>query len=313
MAEEETTEAPALETDLNNQHHPDELDVAELDDTHLASPIVKIPGGKRDLAPEIISLMPATMRSYMEPFFGGGAVFFELYRAGRLANMKDLSVNDIDTHLVEMYEAVVSDPDDLHDRLTKMHEQYVLDPERCYYHVRNLWNQRHWSPAKNIFLRMSSFNGLWRENKAGEMNASWGKRPKLSLPSLERLRAVSTALSNVYMSSGPYEDAVAFDEDFKRPGTVLYLDPPYLQGWVDYNKHGWSASQAVKLLKTAHEWSEAGAHVVVSHSDAPVFRDLLSKHWPGCHIHKTTRRNRVNRDGAGRGPVPELIVVSRLP
>ena len=47
-------------------------------DHYSISPIVKWVGGKRQLLPEIMPLINKKCSTYVEPFVGGGAVFFEL-------------------------------------------------------------------------------------------------------------------------------------------------------------------------------------------------------------------------------------------
>lgn len=42
------------------------------------SPILKWAGGKRQLLPDIIPLVPQTFKTYYEPFLGAGAVLLEL-------------------------------------------------------------------------------------------------------------------------------------------------------------------------------------------------------------------------------------------
>ena len=41
-------------------------------------------GGKRQLLPQLRPFYPRTFGRYIEPFFGSGAVFFDLHSAGRL-------------------------------------------------------------------------------------------------------------------------------------------------------------------------------------------------------------------------------------
>ena len=63
------------------------------------SPIVKWVGGKRQLLPEIMPLINRTCSTYVEPFVGGGAVFFEL-------QPKKAIINDYNSELVNVYTVV---------------------------------------------------------------------------------------------------------------------------------------------------------------------------------------------------------------
>lgn len=66
-------------------------------------PLIKWPGGKSKEYKEIKNLIPSHTR-YIEPFFGGGAVFFNL-------QPKKAIINDICTELIEFYRFVKGDTD----------------------------------------------------------------------------------------------------------------------------------------------------------------------------------------------------------
>lgn len=287
---------------------PDDLYIPDVDEVDFISPLVKCPGGKRELAARIASLMPETITHFMEPFFGGGAVFFHLYKTGRLAQAKSVDINDYDRHLIELYEDVKRDAKDVHTRMMAIAGEYAKNPEATYYHVRKLWNQRNYSAAKNLFLRYTGFNGLWRENKAGGMNTPWGKYAKPAFPSIERLEAVANAFRRVTFESEHFAHHLEFNKEQKQAGTVMYLDPPYDCDFVQYTKHGFSRMEQEALLKLCAEWSEAGARIVYSNADTPFVRDTLSKHWPKGTVESVEMKRRINSDAAKRGPVGEVLV-----
>lgn len=289
---------------------PDDAFVSEeLDGDHL-SPICKYLGGKRDLAPFIASLIPDPIDAYIEPFMGGGAVFFELYRTGRLAKARSVDLNDLNESLIDLYETIREDPKGLSERVEKIIGEYRKAPEKVYKYVRDLWNQRDRSAAKCLFLRYTSYNGLWRENKSGGMNADFGKYPNLFIPSLERLEAVSRAFKYVNFTATRFDDVLAFLGEMARPGVALYCDSPYLQSFKEYTRHGWTQTEHVELIKICKHWADQGATVIKSHSDIPIMRELLAQHWPNAYIVETSRRDFVNRDGQGREPKSELIITN---
>jgi len=63
------------------------------------SPIVKWVGGKRQLLPQIMPLIDRNCSTYIEPFVGGGAVFFEL-------QPKKALINDYNSELINVYVTV---------------------------------------------------------------------------------------------------------------------------------------------------------------------------------------------------------------
>jgi DNA adenine methylase len=71
-----------------------------------AAPIIKWAGGKRQLLPVILPRLPQCIRTYYEPFVGGGAVFFALANAGRF---KSAVLGDANADLVNLYVQVRDD------------------------------------------------------------------------------------------------------------------------------------------------------------------------------------------------------------
>ena len=70
----------------------------------LINPILKWVGGKRQLLADIMPLINKNCSTYVEPFVGGGAVFFEL-------QPKKAIINDYNTELINVYETVRDFPE----------------------------------------------------------------------------------------------------------------------------------------------------------------------------------------------------------
>ena len=68
--------------------------------------IVKYPGSKWRLAEQIVSLFPKH-HSYLEPFFGSGAVLFSKPRS----NIE--TVNDLDGDVANLFQCIQKDPEKL--------------------------------------------------------------------------------------------------------------------------------------------------------------------------------------------------------
>ena len=98
-------------------------------------PFLKWVGGKRQLLADIAPLVPNEFSRYIEPFVGGGAVFFHLsgqINAHQIPNV----INDINPELVNCYQMVKTQTDDLIS-LLKKHKH-----EKNYYlEIRNLDRQ----------------------------------------------------------------------------------------------------------------------------------------------------------------------------
>ncbi len=64
-------------------------------------PFLKWAGGKTQLADALLERMPVRFQTYHEPFVGSGALFFRLYREGRIdrAILSDINAELVDTYL----------------------------------------------------------------------------------------------------------------------------------------------------------------------------------------------------------------------
>ena len=74
----------------------------------LVAPFLKWVGGKRQLMPSIVDHLPENIKDYkyIEPFIGGGAVFFNL-------QPKNAVINDYNEELINVYQVIKDNLDDL--------------------------------------------------------------------------------------------------------------------------------------------------------------------------------------------------------
>ena len=132
-----------------------------------ARPFVKWPGGKSFLLAKLKKRMPEYIGgTYVEPFVGGGALFFDMQPA-------DAILNDVNPMLVNLYITIRDNKDELVDCLTCYEKEYntltTLDAKQdFYYQNRTEFNARDYETdltvddaAQFIFLNKSNFNGLY--------------------------------------------------------------------------------------------------------------------------------------------------------
>ena len=299
-------EVEQQQREYEQQHEREENEVPEPTSEDIG-PLVKIPGGKSLLASAIISRMPSRITRYFEPFMGGAAVWCELVRHRRLDESKTVVLNDVDYWLVEAMRDIKEEPNAISDKLEALKGAYE-QPEKAehvYYAVRDSWNRNIRSSVKRIFLSQGAFNGLWRENKRGHMNAAWNKRSTIVLPSRAKVLALHNALSRVELVNGDFEECISPRE--QQEGTVVYFDPPYLRTWNDYQAGGFGLVQHGRLLDFCRALGREGVTVLYSNDGTEQTRALIAKHWPEASVEVLYARRRINRDGAGRGEVPELL------
>ncbi|WP_051688185.1 DNA adenine methylase [Desulfofalx alkaliphila] len=112
-----------------------------------AKPFVKWAGGKRQLLSTFVELYPnklkkGKIKKYIEPFVGGGAVFFDL--ASRY-EFEEIILNDINTILISTYFVIKTDVKKLIEELEKLQKSYLekdtREKEKLFYHIRSRFNE----------------------------------------------------------------------------------------------------------------------------------------------------------------------------
>jgi DNA adenine methylase len=280
----------------------------------MAKPFLKCLGGKAEMAQNIAAVLPLHKHSvYVEPFIGGGAVFFHLEEAGAITDDHLAVLGDADEHLIDLYAAVRDAPEKLHEEVHMLAEELAEaeEPDAYYRAARGNWNDGCKKPWYRLFLHRAAFNGLWRLNKKGEFNAAWCKKTKPFFPGLDELKTVSASLKGTELLDWDFRQYE--DNDLIGPESCVYLDPPYFGGFAEYTAEGFSNEDQIELLQLAKRWEDRGAHVVYSNAPEDWLVDQLLDIWPTAVIvDDVEQRRSINRDGGGRGPVPELLAHSPM-
>ncbi len=273
-----------------------------------ALPLVKWVGGKGSLWPRVSALLPPVVRgTYYEPMVGGGATFFALARAGRLAGPVVLS--DVNPHLLALYRAVQGAPEAVLRLLRETERRYDADPESVFYAEREALQgdcADEETAARVLFLNRTCFNGLWRVTKSGSFNASWCRNnPRPRIVFAERVYACSRALKGVSLLHADYREALAD----ARQGDVVFLDPPYIPvsdtaDFVAYAAGGFDDAAQVAVKDEAARLRSIGACVLACNADVPRARAL----WSGWPLAEVKAKRGVNSDANKRGPVGELLI-----
>ena len=110
--------------------------------------LLKWVGGKRQLLPRLRRYYPDHFGRYIEPFFGSGAVFFDLQRTGRLEG-HDVILLDSNPDLIGCYESVRDRTDEVADALEDLSAAHARQGRACYYDVRD----RRFNPVRRARRR----------------------------------------------------------------------------------------------------------------------------------------------------------------
>jgi DNA adenine methylase len=263
-------------------------------------PFLKWAGGKGQLLPELLPRLPATFGAYHEPFVGGGALFFELFSAGRLGRAL---LSDRNPGLIDVYTAI---RDDVAGVIAAL-RRHRNDSDH-FYAVRAL-DPAALSPvaraARSIFLNKTCFNGLWRENASGRFNVPFGRNANPTICDEPNLRAVSRALAAAELRVADFAEVA----DRAAPGDLVYFDPPYVpvsasSSFTAYHKEPFGPPQQEALRDVFGALAARGVHVVLSNSDVPFVREL----YADFRIDRIEATRSINCRADRRGAVGEVVV-----
>ncbi len=280
-----------------------------VDESKAALPFLKWAGGKRQLLPEIRKTMPASFfkerwtfkfGTYLEPFVGGGALFFELRALGFTG---PAILGDSNAELMLCYREVAHNAGPLVARLRQLKYE-----EDFYYKVRAQKPAAMGAPAaaaRTIYLNKAGYNGLYRVNRKGEFNAPFGRYTNPTICDEPNLRACAEALAGTQLITGDFEDIVSR----AKRGDFVYFDPPYVPvsataDFTSYTKDGFGWKDQERLAACALRLKRSGVSVLLSNSDQPHVRRL----YKGFEMRTVKARRNVNSKAGLRGHVNELLI-----
>ena len=234
-----------------------------------AKPILKWAGGKTQMLNALLPKVPTSYCRYIEPFVGGGAMFFAL-------RPEEAIIADSNPELINMYREVAEHVEDV-IRYLKQYE----NTSEMFYAVRSLnWENlpKAEAAARMIFLNKTCYNGLYRVNKKGQFNAPFGDYKNPRICDEDGLRAASEALKKAEILCGDY---LLVLEHYAQPGDFVFLDPPYLpiSEYADfkrYTKEQFYEEDHVELAKMVMTLHERGCHVLLTNSNHPLVHELYS-------------------------------------
>ena len=262
-------------------------------------PVLKWAGGKSSLLSQLVSHFPKKFNRYLEPFLGGGAVFFSL------AEGIPAVINDSNPNLFNLYSVIRDYPYELNEILKLYTHKYS---EEFYYELRSTKLQSNIEEAaKTLFLNKTCFNGLYRQNSKGEFNVPFGKRIKCpALSNSENILFVSQKLKKATLLSEDFEIILKMAS----AGDFIYCDPPYeplsrTSSFNHYTGLGFSQKDQERLYDCVKQAASKGATIALSHSSAPFILNLYKE----FKIHKILARRSINSNGAKRGKIQEVLIL----
>lgn len=266
----------------------------------VSRPLLKWAGGKTQMIPNLIGAMPKSFNNYIEPFIGGGALFFHL-------SPKSAVIADSNPGLISLYQQIAKDYKPVLKLLEKMpnnEEFFYQERAKKFEELTPIQ-----AAARTIYLNRTCFNGLYRVNKSGGFNVPFGgyKEPKIADEQL--LKSASDALSGATIELGDYKQVL---QKYAKKGDLVFLDPPYLpisqySDFQRYTKEQFYEDDHRDLAAEVIRLSEIGCHVLLTNSNHPLVHELYSD----FHIEVlSTKRNINSRAALRKG---QDVLVTALP
>ena len=259
-------------------------------------PFLKWAGGKRWLFESDQFSLPEFKGRYIEPFLGGGAVFFETCP-------KNALLSDTNGRLIELYTVIRDDLEEF-ERLLRQHA--ASHSKDYYYEVRS---RRLCKPvtraAQFMYLNRTCWNGLYRENQKGQFNVPIGTKQTVIFPN-DDFKAWSQALGSATLVQQDFEITIntAQADDF------LFVDPPYtvrhnMNGFVKYNQNIFAWKDQIRLRDTLGRAVDRGVKFAMTNADHESVRDLYTGFGQPTQL---VRHSVIAGDSSYRSQSTELLI-----
>ena len=207
-------------------------------------PMLKYRGDKKKEIPELMKFVPEKFDRYVEPFFGGGALYFHL-------EPKQAILNDLNSGLMRFYEGVRNDFEAVSRDLSAMETLYEANRRKFevlkaaspdervpdsneveYYRIRDMFNGKippefSWS-SLYFYINKTAYSGMIRYNKSGEYNVPYGRYKHLNTSGVTE--GHSRLLRSAELHTGDFQKIF----DMCKEDDFVFLDPPYDCVFSDY-------------------------------------------------------------------------------
>ncbi|MBE9127504.1 MULTISPECIES: DNA adenine methylase [unclassified Coleofasciculus] len=296
-------------------------------------PFLKWAGGKGQLLEQLKQFFPhelasGSIKRYIEPFVGGGAVFLYVAQSYPVDNF---FISDINPELILAYKTIQRQVNDLIERLLEIEYKYLSleETERkdYFYLIRSKFNfqrtgieNQSYNPAwiertaQLIFLNRTCFNGLFRVNSKGDFNVPAGRYKNPKICDEGNLRAVAKILQRTQIQQGDFRDC----EQVVNSSSFVYLDPPYrpiskTANFTAYSQAIFDDSEQLRLRDFFRLLDKQGAKLMLSNSDPKNEKatdDFFENAYDGYLIKRVKATRNINSNSSKRGQIDELLIMN---
>ncbi|QLE57390.1 Dam family site-specific DNA-(adenine-N6)-methyltransferase [Nostoc sp. TCL26-01] len=296
-------------------------------------PFLKWAGGKNQLIEQMNNFFPhqlldGSIKKYVEPFIGGGAVFF--YIASQY-QIPELFISDINEELVIAYKTIQHNVNDLIGLLSEIEKEFLLLDDiarnKYFYNIRTHFNQRKKSidlqnynsewlerTAQLIFLNKACFNGLFRVNSQGNFNVPVGKYKNPGICDPINLKSVAQILQKTHIYHGDFSHC----EHLVDKHTFVYFDPPYrpISNTSSFNSYSQKSFNDVEQLRLRDFFKKLDAKealLLLSNSDPKnenINDTFFEVAYASYRIEKVKAKRNINSNALKRSSISELLIMN---
>ncbi len=301
--------------------------------TTKVKPFLKWAGGKTQLLSQLalkfpIELKLGIIKRYVEPFIGGGAVFFHV---ATLYEIEEFVISDINPEIVLCYRVIREDVQALLDMLDELQFSYdklsIEQQERVFYEIREQFNSSLHSThfqeiskdtvlrvAQTIFLNHTCFNGLFRVNSKGGFNVPFGKYKNPTFHERNNLLEIAEILRDTNVLCGDF----SICNEFAESKTFYYFDPPYrpisaTSAFTSYSASNFNDDSQKRLANNFRYLDKQEAKLMLSNSNPKNgnINDNFFEHlYDGFTISTVMAARAINSQGSKRGQILELLITN---
>lgn len=231
--------------------------------------IIRYPGSKWNLAKDIVSMMP-DHHSYLEPYFGSGAVLFTKPKS------PIETINDIDDEVVNLFKVIRTSPGDLAQAI--YYTPYAeTEYEQAYELAENMTPVER---ARRFMIRAMQSHGFSAYRKVGWKIDVQGREKSYALQHWNEISDIiyqaSERLKQVQIAN---TEAIDLIKRFNYENVFIYLDPPYMlearsSKRAQY-KHEMKEEDHIRLLETI---ADSKAKIMISGYQTDLYDEVL-KDW----------------------------------
>lgn len=213
------------------------------------NPMIKYRGGKSKEISHFINNMPLEYNRYIEPFFGGGALYFYLETQNAIINDVNEKLYSFYKQMKEEYPTARRQLDELqiiyeqnqkeYEGLKKKHPEERVENknEALYYKIRDMFNHKieseYLEAVVYFFINKTAYSGMIRYNAKGEYNVPFGRYKNLNTKLITDKHYELLKRTEIYNYDYSEIFNMAGNNDF------IFLDPPYDCVFSDYGNEAY--------------------------------------------------------------------------